>query len=90
MTVSVKPEKPAKKKTNYKAAWAETRKLMWQHRGSLAAGMVLMLFNRLSGLVLPGSMLYSAVIHPLPCPFIHGGTLFSTLAVQRTVVPPAW
>ena len=24
-----------KKKTNYKAAWAETRKLMWQHRMSL-------------------------------------------------------
>jgi subfamily B ATP-binding cassette protein MsbA len=44
-----------KKKVNYKAAWAEARKLMWQHRGSLAIGVALMLVNRLSGLVLPGS-----------------------------------
>lgn len=49
-------DKPAKKPTNYKAAWAETRRLMWQHRGSLAIGLVLMLINRLSGLVLPGSV----------------------------------
>ena len=49
------PATPAKKKTDYKAAWAETKKLMWQHRGSLALGFVLMLVNRLSGLVLPGS-----------------------------------
>jgi ABC-type multidrug transport system fused ATPase/permease subunit len=47
---------PTKKPTNYKAAWAETRKLMFQHRWSLAAGLVLMLINRLSGLVLPGSV----------------------------------
>lgn len=44
-----------KKKVNYKAAWAEARKLMWQHRGSLGIGLALMLVNRLSGLVLPGS-----------------------------------
>ncbi len=44
-----------KKKVNYKAAWAEARKLMWQHRGSLAIGLSLMLVNRLAGLVLPGS-----------------------------------
>jgi ABC-type multidrug transport system fused ATPase/permease subunit len=47
---------PAKKPTNYKAAWAETRRLMWQHRRSLGIGLVLMLINRLSGLVLPGSV----------------------------------
>ena len=46
---------PAKKKTNYKAAWGETRKLMWQHRKALAIGVALMMVNRLSGLVLPGS-----------------------------------
>ena len=46
---------PTKKKTNYRAAWAETRKLMWQHRGALGVGLVLMLVNRLAGLVLPGS-----------------------------------
>ncbi len=49
-------DKPAKKPTNYKAAWAETRRLMWQHRRSLGIGLVLMLINRLSGLVLPGSV----------------------------------
>lgn len=46
---------PAKPKVDYQAAWAEARKLMWQHRGSLAVGLTLMLVNRLAGLVLPGS-----------------------------------
>jgi len=50
------PDKPAKKPTNYKAAWAETRKLMWQHRRTLGIGLALMLVNRLAGLVLPGSV----------------------------------
>jgi ABC-type multidrug transport system fused ATPase/permease subunit len=49
-------DKPAKKKTDYKAAWAETRKLMWQHRRSLSIGLALMLVNRFAGLVLPGSV----------------------------------
>ena len=49
------PAKPDKKKTDYKAAWGETRKLMWQHRRSLSIGLVLMLINRFAGLVLPGS-----------------------------------
>ena len=53
---TVTPDKPAKKPTNYKAAWAETRKLMWQHRRTLGIGLVLMLVNRLTGLVLPGSV----------------------------------
>jgi ABC-type multidrug transport system fused ATPase/permease subunit len=57
VTVPVKPDtKPEKKPTNYRAAWAETRKLMWQHRSTLAIGLVLMLVNRLAGLVLPGSV----------------------------------
>ena len=47
-----------KKKTDYKAAWAETRKLMWAHRRSLAIGLALMLVNRFAGLVLPGSTKY--------------------------------
>ena len=42
------------------------------------------------GLVLCGSMLYSAVIQPFPLPFSQSGTLGSTLAVQSTVVLPAW
>ena len=44
--------------------------------------------RRLRGLVLPGSMLYSAVTQPRPLPAIHGGTVGSTLAVQSTVVRP--
>ena len=60
MTAPVKASpagaKPEKRKTDYKAAWAETRKLMWQHRRSLAIGLLLMLVNRFAGLVLPGSV----------------------------------
>jgi ABC-type multidrug transport system fused ATPase/permease subunit len=43
---------------NTARAWAETRALMWTHRRSLAVGFVLMLVNRLSGLVLPASSKY--------------------------------
>ena len=41
--------------------------------------------------MLPGSMLYSAVTHPLGTSsfFFHGGSESSMLAVQRTVVRPA-
>jgi subfamily B ATP-binding cassette protein MsbA len=42
-----------KKKTNIANAWAEARELVWAHRGRLALGVVLMLVNRLAGLVLP-------------------------------------
>jgi hypothetical protein len=35
-----------------------------------------------------GSIAYSAVTHPLSCPTRNGGTLFSTLAVQITLVSP--
>lgn len=48
-------DKPKKKGINYQRAWAEARELVWRHRRSLTAGLVLMLINRLSGLVLPGS-----------------------------------
>jgi subfamily B ATP-binding cassette protein MsbA len=46
---------PPKRKTNVKNAWAEARELVWAHRGRLALGLVLMLVNRLSGLVLPAT-----------------------------------
>lgn len=39
-------------------AWREARGLMWSHRRSLSVGMVLMLINRVSGLVLPASSKY--------------------------------
>jgi len=44
-----------KKKYNRAAAWREARKLMWQHRRSLAVGFVLMLVSRVASLVLPAS-----------------------------------
>jgi ABC-type multidrug transport system fused ATPase/permease subunit len=44
-----------KRKTNVANAWAEARELVWAHRGRLALGIVLMLVNRLAGLVLPAS-----------------------------------
>ena len=44
-----------KRKTNVANAWAEARELVWAHRGRLALGLVLMLINRLAGLVLPAS-----------------------------------
>ena len=48
-------DKLKKKGINYQRAWAEARELVWRHRKSLTIGLMLMLVNRLSGLVLPGS-----------------------------------
>jgi subfamily B ATP-binding cassette protein MsbA len=39
-------------------AWAEARQLIREHRGSLTIGMVLMVINRVSGLVLPWTSKY--------------------------------
>jgi subfamily B ATP-binding cassette protein MsbA len=50
-------EKP-KNKINYQRAWAEARELIWRHRKSLTVGLILMVINRLSGLVLPASSKY--------------------------------
>jgi len=44
---------PPKRKVNLSSAWAEARELVWEHRARLALGLVLMLVNRLAGLVLP-------------------------------------
>ncbi|MEJ7759038.1 MAG: ABC transporter ATP-binding protein [Gemmatimonadaceae bacterium] len=49
---------PPKKSINYSRAWAESRELIWRHRRSLSIGLALMLVNRLSGLILPGSSKY--------------------------------
>jgi subfamily B ATP-binding cassette protein MsbA len=48
----------AKRKRLTAAAWKETRALLSARRGRLALGMVLMLINRFSGLVLPASSKY--------------------------------
>jgi subfamily B ATP-binding cassette protein MsbA len=59
-----RPEAPApapgtpatpKKKLNPSAAMREARDLIWARRGRLALGLGLMLVNRVSGLVLPGT-----------------------------------
>jgi len=47
-----------KPKPNYSNAWREARALIWHHRRRLAFGLVLMLVNRIAGLVLPGSSRY--------------------------------
>lgn len=47
-----------KKAVNYRRAWAEARELVWRHRKSLAIGLIIMLINRLSGLVMPASSKY--------------------------------
>ena len=47
-----------KKKVDSARAWAEARDLLRQHRGSLTIGMVLMLINRIAGLVLPWTSKY--------------------------------
>ena len=47
-----------KKKINYSEAWNEARVIVWNNRYRLALGFVLMLANRLVGLVLPASSKY--------------------------------
>src|SRR5260370_21247218 len=50
--------KKEKKKISPKDAWHDARDLMWSHRYRLALGMLLMIVNRLVGLVLPASSKY--------------------------------
>ncbi|MFN7928657.1 MAG: ABC transporter ATP-binding protein [Blastocatellia bacterium] len=47
-----------KKKINYAQAWSVARDLIWQYRYRLLLGAFLMLFNRLTGLILPSSSKY--------------------------------
>ncbi|MBA3351041.1 MAG: ABC transporter ATP-binding protein [Blastocatellia bacterium] len=50
--------KKDKKKVNYKSAWAEARRIIWNARWRLAFGSVLMLISRLASMVLPASTKY--------------------------------
>ncbi|MEP7148781.1 MAG: ABC transporter ATP-binding protein [Acidobacteriota bacterium] len=50
--------KKDKKKVNYKSAWAEARRIIWNSRWRLAVGSVLMLISRLASMVLPASTKY--------------------------------
>jgi subfamily B ATP-binding cassette protein MsbA len=47
------PVSGAKKSSISAGAWEEARGLVWKHRHRLALGMVIMVVNRLAGLVLP-------------------------------------
>ncbi|HKQ91930.1 MAG TPA: ABC transporter ATP-binding protein [Blastocatellia bacterium] len=51
-------KKEKKKRINMSDAWREAKALVFAHRGRLAFGAVLMLINRLVGLVLPASSKY--------------------------------
>jgi len=51
-------EEKKKKKVNYKSAWAEARRIIWNARWRLFVGSVLMLISRLAGMVLPASTKY--------------------------------
>jgi len=53
MTAPAAAVAPQKKKVDTARVWAETRQLLREHRGSLTIGMILMLINRMAGLVLP-------------------------------------
>jgi subfamily B ATP-binding cassette protein MsbA len=47
------PSSATKPKYDTKRAWGEARALIWEHRRSVAIGLVLMLVSRAAGLVLP-------------------------------------
>src|SRR5690242_13808022 len=55
--VGAATDKASQKKFT-EAAWKETRALVSARRGRLALGMALMIVNRASGLVLPGTSKY--------------------------------
>jgi subfamily B ATP-binding cassette protein MsbA len=56
--VGLAPPRTEKKKLRWSAAWQEARALIWARRWRLTLGLVLMLVNRLAGLVLPASSKY--------------------------------
>ncbi|HEY0386152.1 MAG TPA: ABC transporter ATP-binding protein, partial [Pyrinomonadaceae bacterium] len=66
-----------KKRLSLSQAWHDAKNLVWAHRSRLALGMLLMLVNRLVGLVLPASSKYlidEVIIK-------HQGGLLITLAL---------
>ena len=56
--ISNKNNKETKKRISPSDAWRDARELIWSHRHRLALGMLLMIVNRLAGLVLPTSSKY--------------------------------
>jgi len=56
MSTAIAKEK--KKRVTLSSAWSDARELIWEHRYRLALGLMLMIVNRLAGLVLPASSKY--------------------------------
>src|SRR5262245_10733820 len=54
-SVAAAAGKEPKKKAFTADAWEEARALIWTHRKRLSLGLVLMVINRLAGLVLPAT-----------------------------------
>jgi ABC-type multidrug transport system fused ATPase/permease subunit len=54
-TTALGPGAEKSPSARFRDAWPEVRRLLVRHRRSLAIGMVLMVFNRAAGLVLPGT-----------------------------------
>jgi ABC-type multidrug transport system fused ATPase/permease subunit len=50
-----RPAEEKKKRPGLDVVWREARELVWAHRGRLGLGFVLMIVNRVAGLVLPAS-----------------------------------
>src|SRR5258707_15760469 len=76
--------KKEKKRVNPTDAWRDARELIWSHRYRLALGMLLMVVNRLVGLVLPASSKYlidDVIIR-------HRGELLVPLAAAGGVAAP--
>src|ERR1700704_5235568 len=76
--------KKEKKQANRIDAWRDARELIWSHRYRLALGMMLMVVNRLVGLVLPASSKYlidDVIIK-------HRGELLIPLALAAGGAPP--
>ncbi|HEV7857714.1 MAG TPA: ABC transporter ATP-binding protein [Pyrinomonadaceae bacterium] len=66
-----------KKRVSISSAWGDAKDLLWAHRYRLSLGMLLMLVNRLVGLVLPASSKYlidEVIIK-------HRGDMLMTLAL---------
>ncbi|HUH11673.1 MAG TPA: ABC transporter ATP-binding protein [Longimicrobiales bacterium] len=54
-TADLGPGAEKDRSARFRDAWPEVKRLLHRHRRSLALGLVLMLFNRVAGLVLPGT-----------------------------------
>jgi len=64
----------AKRGINFKSSWAEAKSIIWSHRKRIAIGLVLVVINRLSGIVAPGSTKF--LVDNILAPGAHTQPLF--------------